>query len=153
MRRGEPADEAGEAHAHGTGTSPAATTARHAASALTLWLLGLGVLVAFSWAGGLIAGWLHLPIPGSTLGMLGLLIVLLTPLRQRVAAAVGPAADSLIGVLPLLLVPLAVGIVGSFGDIAAHALGIAAALVAGWLVTLVTAAFVADLLMRRTRRR
>lgn len=151
MRRGDPADEAGAEHVHDTGASPA--TARRAASALTLWLLGLGVLVAFSWAGGLIAGWLHLPIPGSTLGMLGLLIALLTPLRPRIAAAVIPAADSLIGVLPLLLVPLAVGIVGSFGDIAAHALGIVAALVAGWLVTLVTAAFVADLLMRRTRRR
>ena len=120
--------------------------------ALARWLLGLGILVAFAAAGGALRDLLGLPIPGSTLGMIALLIVLLTPARRVASRWVAPAADSLVAVLPLLLVPLAVGIIGSFGTLAEHALAIAAALVAGWLVTFVTAAFVADLLMRRTRR-
>lgn len=120
--------------------------------ALARWLFGLGILVAFAVVGTLLQGWLGLPVPGSTLGMILLLVALLTPLRRIAARYVAPAADSLIAVLPLLLVPLAVGIVGSFGDLADHALAIAAALVAGWLVTFLTAAFVADLLMRRVGR-
>ncbi|HLS93684.1 MAG TPA: CidA/LrgA family protein [Microbacterium sp.] len=115
------------------------------------WLFGLGVLVAFAAGGNALQAWLDLPIPGSTLGMALFLVVLATPLRRPAATFIAPAADSLIAVLPLLLVPLAVGIVGSFGDLAEHALALAAALVAGWLVTFLTAAFVADLLMRRTR--
>jgi len=115
---------------------------------LAVWLLGLGVLVGFGAGGELLAGATGLPIPGSTLGMIALLIVLLTPLGRWASRAVAPAADSLISVLPLLLVPLAVGVIAAFGPLAEHALGIIAALVAGWLATFLTAAFVADLLMR-----
>lgn len=136
------------------GSAVAERDAQHKTGAMALarWLLGLGILVAFAVVGNLLQGWLGMPVPGSTLGMILLLAVLLTPLRRIAAQYVAPAADSLIAVLPLLLVPLAVGIVGSFGDLAEHALAIAAALVAGWLVTFVTAAFVADLLMRRVGR-
>ncbi|MGO3721622.1 CidA/LrgA family protein [Microbacterium gubbeenense] len=116
------------------------------------WLLGLGLLVAFAAGGNLVQHLLDLPIPGSTIGMIALLVLLVSPVRQPLIRLVSPAADSLIAVLPLLLVPLAVGIVGSFGPLAEHALALAAALVIGWLVTFLTAAFVADLLMRRTRR-
>lgn len=119
---------------------------------LARWLLGLGVLVAFAALGNLVQFVVNLPIPGSTIGMVVLLVLLATPVRGWLVRAVAPAADSLIAVLPLLLVPLAVGIVGSFGPLAEHALALIAALVIGWLVTFLTAAFVADLLMRRTRR-
>lgn len=121
-------------------------------SVLARWLLGLGILVAFAVAGDALRTAVGLPIPGSTVGMILLLVVLLTPARRLVARVVAPAADSLVAVLPLLLVPLAVGIIGSFGPLAEHALAITAALIIGWLVTFLTAAFVAELLMRRTRR-
>lgn len=113
------------------------------------WLFGLGVIVAFAAAGGAVQSATHLPIPGSTIGMIALLTLLLTPLRGWLTRIVAPAADSLIAVLPLLLVPLAVGIIGSFGELAENALAIAAALFIGWLVTFLTAALIADALMRR----
>ena len=113
------------------------------------WLFGLGVIVGFAAAGNAVQNLTGLPIPGSTLGMIALLALLATPLRGWLTRMVAPAADSLIAVLPLLLVPLAVGVIGSFGAIAENALAIIAALVIGWLVTFLTAAFLADLLMRR----
>lgn len=119
---------------------------------LARWLLGVGILVAFAALGNVVQHLVGLPIPGSTIGMIALLALLATPVRRWLLRTVSPAADSLVAVLPLLLVPLAVGIVGSFGPLAEHALALAAALVVGWLVTFLTAAFVADLLMRRTRR-
>lgn len=119
---------------------------------LAVWLLGVGVLVAFAVGGDAAAAAARLPIPGSTLGMIALLIVLVTPLGRPVMRLIAPAADSLVAVLPLLLVPLAVGVIAAFGPLAEHALGILAALVAGWLATLLTGAFVADLLMRRMDR-
>jgi len=114
------------------------------------WLFGMGVIVAFAAAGNAVQALTGLPIPGSTLGMIALLVLLLTPLRGWLTRMVAPAADSLIAVLPLLLVPLAVGVVGSFGEIAENALAIIAALVIGWLVTFLTAAVLADWLMRRS---
>jgi holin-like protein len=116
---------------------------------LPRWLFGMGVIVAFAAAGNAVQALVGLPIPGSTIGMIALLILLATPLRGWLTRAVAPAADSLIAVLPLLLVPLAVGIIGSIGEIAENALAIVAALVIGWLVTFLTAAALADLLMRR----
>ena len=120
--------------------------------ALARWLLGVGVLVAFAALGNLVLELADLPVPGSTIGMILLLALFATPARGPLLRVVAPAADSLAAVLPLLLVPLAVGIVGSFGPLAEHALALVTALVIGWLVTFLTAAFVADLLMRRMRR-
>lgn len=113
------------------------------------WLFGLGVIVAFAALGTLVQALTALPIPGSTLGMIALLVLLATPLRGWLTRVVAPAADSLIAVLPLLLVPLSVGVIGSFGEFAEQALAIVAALVAGWLATFLTAALIADRLMRR----
>ncbi|WP_158685356.1 CidA/LrgA family protein [Microbacterium halophytorum] len=112
------------------------------------WLLGAGVLVAFAAGGEALQRAASLPIPGSTLGMIALLVVLVLPFGNRLMRVVAPAADTLIAVLPLLLVPLAVGVIGAFGTLAEHALAIIAALVVGWLATFLTAVFVADLLMR-----
>ena len=117
--------------------------------AVPRWLFGIGVIVAFAAAGNAVQAALHLPIPGSTIGMIALLILLLTPVRGWLMRVVAPAADSLIAVLPLLLVPLAVGVVGSFGTLAEHALAIVAALVIGWLVTFLSAALISNWLMRR----
>lgn len=119
---------------------------------LARWLLGAGLLVGFAAAGEALRALTHLPVPGSTLGMILLLAVLLLPLGRRLTRIVAPAADTLIAVLPLLLVPLAVGVIAAFGPLAEHAMAIIAALVVGWLATFLTAAFTADLLMRRVRR-
>lgn len=132
-------------HEHARG----AASERKGMPRLATWLLGVGVLVGFAAGGDLVVRATHLPIPGSALGMIALLIVLLTPLGRRASRLVAPAADSLVAVLPLLLVPLAVGVIAAFGPLAEHALGIVAALVAGWLATFLTAVFVSDLLMRR----
>lgn len=126
-----------------------ATQRRPALGQVPRWLFGLGVIVAFAALGGLVQRLTALPIPGATLGMIALLALLATPLRGWLTRVVAPAADSLIAVLPLLLVPLSVGVIGSFGELAENALAIVAAILAGWLATFLTAAFIADLLMRR----
>ena len=72
-------------------------------------LLGLGVLMAFAALGQALVGALHLPLPGSVVGMallwaaLGLRVVRLHWLLE--------AADGLLGVLGLLFVPATVGVI------------------------------------------
>ena len=118
---------------------------------LARWLLGAGLLVGFAAAGEALRALTHLPVPGSTLGMILLLAVLLLPRPPSHAHRRSCRGH------PHRGAAAAAGAAGRRGDrrlrpLAEHAMAIIAALVVGWLATFLTAAFTADLLMRRVRR-
>ncbi|MFC4453158.1 CidA/LrgA family protein [Deinococcus sonorensis] len=75
--------------------------------------LGLGLLFGFAVLGQALVGWTRLPLPGSVVGLLLLLLALAT--RLVPLAWVEGAADTLIGLLSLLFVPAAVGVVDYLG--------------------------------------
>ena len=79
-------------------------------SPLAAWLLGLGLLLAFAALGEGAVQLLHLPIPGSVMG----LVLLWLSLSLKVIRLdwIEAASDSLLGILGLLFVPATVGFVG-----------------------------------------
>ncbi|GGJ64219.1 CidA/LrgA family protein [Deinococcus aquiradiocola] len=76
-------------------------------------VLGLGLLCGFAALGQGAATVLHLPLPGSVLGLILLLLAL--SLRWVRLEWVELAADGLLGLLSLLFVPAAVGVVEYLG--------------------------------------
>lgn len=71
-------------------------------------LNGLIVLLSFFLGGEFIAVALHLPVPGSVLGMLLLLIFLIW--RDGIPAVLKTSSQTLLPYLPLFIVPASVGI-------------------------------------------
>lgn len=80
-------------------------------------LESLAVLAALATVGNAAATALHLPVPGTLIAALALVLWLA---RRPIDAARLPAADLLVGALPLLFVPLVVEAVAPL-----HALGAA----------------------------
>ncbi len=81
-------------------------------SPLAAWLLGLGILMGFSALGEGIGKLLHLPVPGSVLGLVLLWLALSTGAVRL--SWLEAAADHLLGVLGLLFVPATVGFIDYF---------------------------------------
>ena len=109
------------------------------ALAMARWLLGFTVLCAFALIGQAIADGLRLPIPGSVIGMVLLLVALMirVPHLERI---VRPSAETLLSLIPLLLVPLAAGVIEQGPSFAPHLLAYVVALFAAWLFCAVSAA-------------
>lgn len=86
-------------------TPPSSLTGRLNAPAR--FLLGLGILMAFAALGQALVGALHLPLPGSVVGM----ALLWAALGAGVVRLhwIADAADGLLGILGLLFVPATVG--------------------------------------------
>lgn len=72
-------------------------------------VLGLGLLTGFAALGIGLTGWLHLPLPGSVVGMVLLWLALGTGVVRL--HWINEAADGLLSVLGLLFVPATVGFV------------------------------------------
>ena len=73
-------------------------------------LLGLGILVALSLAGDLLARLSRLPLPGNVVGLLLLLLLLAVGVVKL--SWIERAADLLLGHLSLFFVPAAVAVIG-----------------------------------------
>lgn len=72
-------------------------------------MIQVGILFAFYLLGSGLQKLLHLPLPGSIIGML----LLLTALSLRIMKGqwVGQGAKNLLAILPLLLVPSTIGVI------------------------------------------
>jgi holin-like protein len=116
------------------------------------WLAGFGVISLLALAGEVIVKATSLPIPGATLGMLMLLIVLLSPWGEKVSKSLSSTADTLIALLPLLLVPLAVGVLPHLDYVTGNGVAVAVALGVGWTAAFLTAALSMSLLQRLQHR-
>jgi holin-like protein len=108
---------------------------------------GILILLAFLYAGNAVSALLHLPVPGSVLGM----VMLAAALHLGIVgpAWVRPAAELLIRHMSLLFIPAGVGVMVYFGLIRREWLP----LVAGSVVGLVAVMLVVGLLLQRMERR
>lgn len=114
------------------------------------WLLGFTVLCVFALAGQAISDGLRLPVPGSVIGMV-LLLVALAARIPRLEAIVRPSSETLLSLIPLLLVPLAAGAIEQGRAIGTDLLAYAVALVATWVLCCASAAGTYLLLRPRKR--
>ncbi|WHI44954.1 CidA/LrgA family protein [Microbulbifer sp. VAAF005] len=69
---------------------------------------GAAILVACTWLGNFTSSSLSLPIPGSVIGMLMLLVILV--FNGGAPAGLAKVSSQLLYLLPLLLLPAAVGV-------------------------------------------
>lgn len=108
-------------------------------------LLGFLLILGCLAVGEGLAFALRVPIPGSVIGMVLLLIVLASAKSERLNELVRPSATLLVAVIPLLLVPVAVGLVDHLAQLGHDIVPIVAAIVGGWLVTVTVTALIARL--------
>jgi len=108
---------------------------------------GTLVLLAFFYAGNAVSALLHLPVPGSVVGM----VMLAAALHFRVVPPhwVRGAADLLIGHMQLLYIPPGVGVMVYFGLLRREWLPIVAAGVVGMLAVLMVVGILQQWMERR----
>lgn len=107
---------------------------------------GLLLLIGFQFVGELIHRYLGVPIPGSVIGML--LLVVALGLRMPYAEKVEDAANKLISHLTLLYFPIGVGLVMQWDKFSQYGWALLAAVVGGTLLTIPLVAMLCQQLMR-----
>lgn len=110
---------------------------------------GLTILLVLQGAGELLCRLLHLPVPGSVLGM-GLLFLLLWTKVVRIEW-IADACDLLLGNMALFFVPAGVGVMVHAGLISRQWLPISLALVVSTLLVMAATGWVAEIYERRNR--
>ncbi|WP_444934487.1 CidA/LrgA family protein [Microbulbifer sp. JTAC008] len=98
------------------------------------WLGGAAILVACTWLGNFTSSSLSLPIPGSVIGMLMLLVILV--FNGGAPTGLAKVSSQLLYLLPLLLLPAAVGVFFFQGLTLSDWLALIAAIVIGTLVSI-----------------
>jgi holin-like protein len=108
---------------------------------------GILVLLAFFYVGNAVSALLHLPVPGSVVGM----VMLAAALHFHVVRPewVKPAADVLIRHMSLLYIPPGVGVMAYFGLIRSEWLPLVAAGVIGMLAVLLVVGLLQQAMERR----
>ena len=108
---------------------------------------GTLILLAFLYVGNAISALLHLPLPGSVLGM----VMLAAALHLRLVRPewVKPASEPLIRHMSLLYIPPGVGVMVYFGLIRREWLPLAAAGVVGTVAVMLVVGLLQQALERR----
>jgi len=107
---------------------------------------GLAVIFGFYALGEMVSSGLHLPVPGSVLGMLFLLFALLSGAVKL--EWVENEAEFLVKNMSVLFIPPGVGIILYLGLIRAQILPISLALVLSFVITLFVTAKTVEVLRR-----
>ncbi|WP_415890407.1 CidA/LrgA family protein [Neptuniibacter sp. SY11_33] len=107
---------------------------------------GFLILLVCQLVGELIVTVLGVPIPGSVVGMVLLLIGLI--IRGEVPAGLRMTAEGLLKVLPLLLVPAGVGLMNYFGVLSEYWLELMVSLFVSTLITMFIVAFLLKVLSK-----
>ncbi|NLN46443.1 MAG: CidA/LrgA family protein [Clostridiaceae bacterium] len=114
-------------------------------------VLQFGVLCALYYVGDLVSRLTRLPIPGSVIGLLLLLILLRTRvLRER---HVGDAADFLVKIMPVLFLPITAGLLASYGLISSHIAGFLTVTLVSTVAVFAATGLAAQGVIRHERRR
>lgn len=108
---------------------------------------GMAVLLAFQFAGELISTFLDIPIPGSVVGMVLLLLALVRGIVR--VEWLQAAADLLLSHMALFFVPAGVGVMVHFDLIAREWLPIAVGTVVSTFAVMAATGWVAKALMAR----
>jgi holin-like protein len=112
---------------------------------------GLLVLVGCQLAGEVLVALVGAPVPGPVVGMV-LLLGLLSVWRPAPSSGVVRVSEGLLRHLQLLFVPAGAGVFSFLSLVGASAVPLVAGLVLSWSAALGTAAAVALLLLRLSRR-
>lgn len=110
-------------------------------------ILQIVFLIGFSWLMNRLAAWLHLPVPGSILGMLLLFLMLQAKAIPRKFVESG--ADWLIAAMLLFFIPPAVGIIGYRQLILSEGVQIALVIAFGTVIVMVCSGLVAQQVAKR----
>lgn len=113
-------------------------------------ILGLTLLLLYLWVGEALVLWANLPVPGSVMGMVLLLVTLL--LKGSAPTSVQVASHSLLRHLAMLFVPAAVGAILRLGNYWDFALHFVVLIVLSTLITLAVTAWVLQLTYAKGRR-
>lgn len=110
----------------------------------------IALLIIFSWAMNLLIAWLHLPIPGSILGMLVLFVLLQTKVVRSEWLEAG--SNWLIAELLLFFVSPAVGIIGYRQLLVSDGWRIALIVALGTIVVMMSSGWVAQAIAAARRK-
>ena len=110
-------------------------------------ILGLTLLLLYLWVGEALVLWANLPVPGSVIGMVLLLVSLLV--KGSIPTSVQVASHSLLRHLAMLFVPAAVGAILSLSQYLEFALHFVILIVLSTLITLAVTAWVLQLTYRK----
>lgn len=110
---------------------------------------GLAILLGFQIAGVFFEQVLHIPLPGSVLGMMLLALALFSGVIQL--KWVEQPANFLLRHMMVFFVPLTVGIWLYFGYLGEHLLVVGAGLIATTLIVLIAVGHTVQFLMRRQK--
>lgn len=115
------------------------------------YVMQFGLLCAFYYFGDLVSRLTRLPIPGSVIGLLLLLLLLRTGVvRERHIAG---AADFLIHIMPILFLPITVGLLASYGLLSGHLAGFLAVTLVSTVAVFAAAGLTAQGIIRAGRKR
>jgi holin-like protein len=118
----------------------------HIARKSAQWLAGAALLLACELSGRAIANLISLPIPGSVIGMLLLLLALM--IYGRVPRGLGRVSEQLLRYLVLIFLPAAAGVFFLRGIAPGDWLALAAAMIFGTLISLTLSALLLNRLIR-----
>lgn len=110
-------------------------------------MLGISILLGFSFAGLLLNQWLHIPLPSNVISLLLFTAGLFT--KAIKLEWVESAAQFLQGNMMLFFVPSVAGVLAFAPFLAEHWLVIGVALVTGTIVVLYTTAATTSFMIRR----
>ncbi|WP_406687969.1 CidA/LrgA family protein [Rossellomorea vietnamensis] len=114
-------------------------------------IIQIGILYAFSFIGGAVEHLLHLPIPGSIIG----LILLLACLSLKVVPViiVEDGASFLLAILPLLFIPAMTGVMNYPALLSGTGAMLFLIVVVSTVVTMAASGFASQHLEKRSERR
>ncbi|MCM3626982.1 CidA/LrgA family holin-like protein [Paenibacillus glycanilyticus] len=110
-------------------------------------ILQILFFIGLSWLMNRLAEWLHLPVPGSVLGMLLLFILLQARIIPR--RFVESGSDWLIATMLLFFIPPAVGIIGYRQLILSSGVQIALVIALGTIIVMLCSGLVAQQVAKR----
>ena len=114
-------------------------------------IIQIGILYAFSFIGGAVEQLLHLPVPGSIIG----LILLLTCLSLKIVPViiVEDGASFLLAILPLLFIPAMTGVMNYPSLLSGNGAILFLIVVISTVVTMAVSGFASQHLEKRSERR
>lgn len=114
-------------------------------------MLQIGILILFTLAMNALSDWLHLPIPGTILGIIVLFLLLKLNIVKLDWIEAG--ASWLLAELLLFFIPAAVGIMKYIPMLKSNGLQILVVVISSTVIVMVSSGWVATLISRRKERK
>ncbi|MFP7168846.1 CidA/LrgA family holin-like protein [Terribacillus sp. 7520-G] len=114
-------------------------------------IIQVAILSVFSVAGTMVHNLLHIPLPGSIIGLILLLICL--SCKWIPVSLISDGAGFLLAILPLLFIPAMVGIMDYPSFFSIHGAILTAVVIASTVITIITAGAVSQFMEKKINKR